>query len=236
MIYPKHPIRSLLTSMLRKANIRYPSDVFTFSFEKYKEKWLRGIVYVHDVLSSTAYKYAPNLESLLTQQYVCVNVHSDLIIHAFLLISSNHTCSDCNALKTLHVWENVKSPLLYFSGQWNFEGVSCSKIFFLKSTPVLNNTFNNISVISWQSVSLVEETAVHGEKPRPAASRWQNLSHNASKTPRLSWIQTRNVSCDRHWLHSYKSNCHMMTVPQWNKMAHMICLWTACHIVFLHTW
>ena len=25
MIYHKHPIRSLLTSMLRKANIRYPS-------------------------------------------------------------------------------------------------------------------------------------------------------------------------------------------------------------------
>ena len=38
MIYRKHPIRSLLTSMFRKANIRYPSDVFTFSFEKYKEK------------------------------------------------------------------------------------------------------------------------------------------------------------------------------------------------------
>ena len=36
---------------------------------------------------------------------------------------------------------------------------------------VLNNTFNNISVISWQSVSLVEETAVPGEKLRPAASR-----------------------------------------------------------------
>jgi hypothetical protein len=33
------------------------------------------IVYIHDVLSSTAYKYAPNLESLLIQQYVCVNVH-----------------------------------------------------------------------------------------------------------------------------------------------------------------
>jgi hypothetical protein len=44
------------------------------------------IVYVHDVLMSTAYKYTPNLESLLTQQYVCVNVHSDLIIHAFCQI------------------------------------------------------------------------------------------------------------------------------------------------------
>jgi hypothetical protein len=36
MIYRKHPIRSLLTSMLRKANIRYPSDVYALSFEKYK--------------------------------------------------------------------------------------------------------------------------------------------------------------------------------------------------------
>ena len=46
----------------------------------------KSIVYVHDVLLSTAYKYALNLESLLTQQYACVNVHSDLIIHAFLLV------------------------------------------------------------------------------------------------------------------------------------------------------
>ena len=38
MIYRKLPIRSLLTSMLRKANIRYPSDVYALSFEKYKEK------------------------------------------------------------------------------------------------------------------------------------------------------------------------------------------------------
>ena len=38
MIYRKHPIRSLLTSMLRKASIRYPSDVYALSFEKYKGK------------------------------------------------------------------------------------------------------------------------------------------------------------------------------------------------------
>jgi hypothetical protein len=35
---------------------------------------------------------------------------------------------------------------------------------------VLNATFNNISVISWQSVVLVEETGVPGENHRPAAS------------------------------------------------------------------
>ena len=38
MIYRKLPIISLLTSMLRKASFRYPSDVYALSFEKYKGK------------------------------------------------------------------------------------------------------------------------------------------------------------------------------------------------------
>ena len=49
---------------------------------------------------------------------------------------------------------------------------------------VFNATFNNISVISWRSVVLVEETGVPGENHRPVASHWQTLSHNvASGTP-----------------------------------------------------
>jgi len=35
---------------------------------------------------------------------------------------------------------------------------------------VFNATFNNISVISWQSVLLVEETRVPGETHRPEAN------------------------------------------------------------------
>jgi len=35
---------------------------------------------------------------------------------------------------------------------------------------VLNNTFNNISVISWQSVLLAEKTGAPGENHRPVAS------------------------------------------------------------------
>ena len=35
---------------------------------------------------------------------------------------------------------------------------------------VLNATFNNISVISWRSVLLVEETGVPGENHRPVPS------------------------------------------------------------------
>ena len=44
---------------------------------------------------------------------------------------------------------------------------------------VFNTTFNNISVISWQSVLLVVESGVPGENHWIAASHWQTLvSHN----------------------------------------------------------
>ena len=38
---------------------------------------------------------------------------------------------------------------------------------------VFNAIFNNISVISWRLVLLVEETGVPGENHRPAASHWE---------------------------------------------------------------
>ena len=40
---------------------------------------------------------------------------------------------------------------------------------------VLNTTFNDISIISWWSVLLVEETGVPGVNYRPVASHWQTL-------------------------------------------------------------
>ena len=64
---------------------------------------------------------------------------------------------------------------------------------------VFNATFNNILVILWWSVLLVEETGVPEENYRPAASHSQTFSHNAvSSTPPLSWIRTHIVSGDRH--------------------------------------
>jgi len=41
---------------------------------------------------------------------------------------------------------------------------------------MFNATFKNISVISWWSVLLVEETGVPGENHRPFASHWQTIT------------------------------------------------------------
>ena len=61
---------------------------------------------------------------------------------------------------------------------------------------VFNATFNNISVILWRSVLLVEETE---ENHQPVASHKQTLSHSVvSSTPRQNRIQIHNVSGDRH--------------------------------------
>jgi hypothetical protein len=62
---------------------------------------------------------------------------------------------------------------------------------------VFNATFNNISVISWQSVLLVEETGGPRENHRPVASHWQTLPHNVVHLA-LIVIRTHNISGDRH--------------------------------------
>ena len=51
----------------------------------------------------------------------------------------------------------------------SFDGTIVTNASFVKNLG-FNATFNNISVLSWQSVLLVEETGVPGENNRPVAS------------------------------------------------------------------
>ena len=62
---------------------------------------------------------------------------------------------------------------------------------------VVNATFNTISVISWRSVLLVEETEEPEENHRPVASHCQTVSHKVvSSSSRLSGLRAHNISGD----------------------------------------
>jgi hypothetical protein len=67
--------------------------------------------------------------------------------------------------------------------RWNTCYIVCLMVF--------KATFNNISVISWRSVLLVEETGGPGENHRLVASHWQTLSHNVVQLALIK-IWTRN--------------------------------------------
>jgi len=66
---------------------------------------------------------------------------------------------------------------------------------------VFNATFNNISVISWWSILLMEETRGPGENHQLVASYWQNV---VLGTPCLIRIQ---IDC----IGGYKTNYHTIT-------------------------
>jgi hypothetical protein len=95
MIYHKHPIRSLLTLMLRNRTL-FPSNSIKGS--NYRE-FLKD---KNELLRTRLYKYAPNLESLLTQQYVCV----------MCTLWSDNTC----AFTRFHSVKNANTQLIWSSG------------------------------------------------------------------------------------------------------------------------
>ena len=88
---------------------------------------------------------------------------------------------------------------------------------------MFNTTFNNISVISWRSVSLfVEETRVPWGNHRPAVSRWQTLSHIMLYRVHLVWAGfklTTLVVIGTDCIGSCKSNYHTI------KTASLILKW-----------
>ena len=81
---------------------------------------------------------------------------------------------------------------------------------------VFNATFNNISIISWWSVLLVEETGVPGENHQTSASHWQTLSHNIVSST-SAWAEFEFtmlvpiVVIGIYYICSIKSNYHTIT-------------------------
>jgi len=64
---------------------------------------------------------------------------------------------------------------------------------------VFNASFDNISVISWRSVLLMEETGVLGENHRPVENHGQTLSFNVvSSTPPMNGFRTHNFCGGRN--------------------------------------
>jgi hypothetical protein len=83
--------------------------------------------------------------------------------------------------------------------------------FLLPVPSQINATFKNISVISWRSVLLVDETGVPGEHHRPAACHWQTLSRNVLHLAWAGFELTTSVVLGTDCLGSCKSNYHMIT-------------------------
>ena len=106
-----------------------------------------------------------------------------------------------------------KTPKNYNDNQLNCGGFMVSLkltvVFMFVCLMVLNATFNNISVISWRSGLLVEETGVPGENHRPVASHWQALSHNV-----VHIELTTSVVIGAGCIGSCESNYHTILLNQ----------------------
>ena len=84
---------------------------------------------------------------------------------------------------------------------------------------MFNDTFNNISVISWQSVLLVKETGVPGENHPDLSQVTDKLYDKKLYRIHLVWAEfdlTTLVVISTDCIGSYKSNYHTiktMTAP-----------------------
>ena len=99
---------------------------------------------------------------------------------------------------------------------------------------VFNAIFNNISVISWRSVLLVEETGAPRENHRTVTSHWKTKSHNVVHLPWSRFELTTSMVIGTDCIGSCKSNYHtiMATTVQF-AMKNYYCLEVKTIYVYL---
>ena len=125
------------------------------------------------------------------ENYWFVNICSFVLYN----VNQSNIINDCDASKADHLFKMCNSKTC-------IENETSSILIDWFGFMLFNATLNSISVKSWRSVLLVDETGVTRENHRPATIHWQTLAHNVvSSTLHLSRIRTHNFSDYRHWLH-----------------------------------
>ena len=89
--------------------------------------------------------------------------------------------------------ENTKGELDII----DYKKVNSISLIMFVGFMMFNVIFNNISVKSWLSVLLMDETGGPGKNHRPVASHRQTLSHNVVHHALIE-IRTHNISGDSH--------------------------------------
>ena len=98
---------------------------------------------------------------------------------------------------------------------------------------VFSATFNNISVISWRSVLLVEETGGSEENHWPVASHWQTLSCNVVHLALLVSMVIWRLSLLSYvqWICLQDTNCWCFPFDFFH---YYFCQITRCHYLNLN--
>jgi len=91
---------------------------------------------------------------------------------------------------------------------------------------MLTAIFNNISVISWRSLSLVEETRILREKPTTRRNLPDNLYHIILYRVHFPWVGFKLTALVVTGTGSCKSNYHVITTAPIRKIQ---CIWKQCN-------